>query len=136
MRNSTVAVVMIAMLVVGVPGVSAQTLTEGARVRVTRQPDKSSDSTVSVKAGEEYKLVPKQITGTVVRLDEEEVAVIWDGRLVSVPLERVTRLEVSRGGKSRGRGAGVMSRHLLKVSDGSSLLRRHSPSRQVLHLVL
>ncbi len=30
----------------------------------------------------------------------------------------------------------VMSRHLLKVSDGSSLLRRHSPSRQVLHLVL
>ncbi len=32
--------------------------------------------------------------------------------------------------------AGVMSRHLLKVSDGSSLLRRHSPSRQVLHLVL
>ena len=107
MRNSTVAVVMIAMLVVGVPGVSAQTLTEGARVRVTRQPDKSSDSTVSVKAGEEYKLVPKQITGTVVRLDEEEVAVIWDGRLVSVPLERVTRLEVSRGGKSRGRGAGT-----------------------------
>ena len=32
--------------------------------------------------------------------------------------------------------ARVMSRHLLKVSDGSSLRRRHSPSRQVLHLVL
>ncbi len=41
--------------------------------------------------------------------------------------------------KKRDPSAGdtlVMSRHLLKVSDGSSLLRRHSPSRQVLHLVL
>ena len=78
-RSGTVVVVMIAMLVGGVP-VSAQTLSEGARVRVTRQPDKSANSTVSVKAGEEYKLVPEQITGTVVRLDEEEVAVIWDGK--------------------------------------------------------
>ena len=41
-----------------------------------------------------------------------------------------------RQGPLRLEPAAVMSRHLLKVSDGSSLLRRHSPSRQVLHLVL
>ena len=107
MKRSTVVVVMIGVLVGGVPGVSAQTLSEGTRVRVTRQLDESTGSTISVKAGEEYKLVPEQITGTVVRLNDDEIVITWDGRPVRVPLDHVLRLELSGGRKSRARGAGI-----------------------------
>ena len=68
MRRSTVVVAMIAMLVGAVPGVSAQALAEGERIRITER-DAGVAAEISQELGESLP-TPRKFAGIVGSLDD------------------------------------------------------------------
>ena len=83
-RSGTVVVMMIAMLVGGVPGVSAQTLSEGTRVRVTTP--------------------EARLRGTLTSIDAEAFTLALEtGGLLTIRRDSVERLDVSAGRKGNAK---------------------------------
>ena len=99
MRRATILVAILAF----VPLVSATAqvpLRPGERVRVTRLP-LCPPNTLCVKT-------PRQSVGTFVAWKSDTLVVQSNGDTLSVPVDRVTRLDLSRGRKTNtGMGAGI-----------------------------
>ena len=116
MRSSVV--VLIAMLVGGVPGVSAQALTEGARVRVTKLETATMSDSVPVDIGN-FRSAPSRFTGTVVAIDEESVLIeLPDGRRAKAQHEQIKKLEVVNGQRSSAKKGFVYGAALGAVAGG------------------
>ena len=117
--RSTVVVVMIAMLVGGVP-VSAQTLVEGERVRITKR-DAGAAEEVSQELGE-FLAAPRMFTGIVKSLDEASLFVeLQNGNIARAPRKLVSKLEVHNGETHRT-GHGFIVGALVGVFIGAALL--------------
>ena len=97
MRHATILVAILAF--VPLASATAQ-VRPGARVRVTRLP-LCPPNTLCVKT-------PRQSVGTFVAWKSDTLVVQSNGDTLSVPVDRVTRLDLSRGRKTNtGMGAGI-----------------------------
>ncbi len=99
-RRATILVAILAF--VPLASATAQVpIRPGERVRVTHPPICPAD-TICVGRS------PRQDVGTFVRWSDETLLVLSNGNTLALPLDAVTRLDVSRGRKTNtGMGAGI-----------------------------
>ncbi len=99
MRHATILVAILAF--VPLASATAQ-VRPGARVRVTRLPICPPTHTTCVGRS------PRQDVGTFVRWSDDTLLVLSNGNTLALPLDAVTRLDVSRGRKTNtGKGAEI-----------------------------
>ncbi len=99
MRRATILVAILAFTPLA--SATAQ-VRPGARVRVTRLPICPPTHTTCVGRS------PRQDVGTFVRWSDDTLLVLSNGNTLALPLDAVTRLDVSRGRKTNtGKGAEI-----------------------------